>query len=178
MTAFEIIRVVGAEFSNVPDDRIRTLIEIYRPMVSRRKFGILYEQALAFLVCHYMKMMGIADAYAPEGSQSQVGSIDDGLRIGSYSEGGVSMSWSMSAAGAKDIDADLALTTYGLQYLNIRRLVIVPITIRRPGFPPYFMRPPFPPPVPPEPPVSGNALVDQNGTYLTDELGRILISGD
>lgn len=178
MTAFDIIRVVGAEFSNVPDDQIRTLIEIYRPMVSRRKFGILYEQALAFLVCHYMKMMGIADAYAPEGSQSQVGSIDDGLRIGSYSEGGVSMSWSMSAAGVKDIDGEFSLTTYGLQYLNLRRLVIVPITIRRPGFPPWGMNifPPEPP-VPPEP-STGTALVDQNGVYLTDELGRILISGD
>lgn len=176
MTAFEIIRVVGAEFSNVPDDKVKTLIEIYRPMVSRKKFGILYEQALAFLVCHYMKMLGIADAYSPEGANNGL-SIDDALRIGSYSEGGVSISYSMSSGSVQNIDAEFALTTYGLQYLNLRRLVIVPITIRRPGFP-YWGENRIVPPEPPEPIITGKALVDQNGVYLTDENGRILVSGN
>lgn len=151
-------------------------------MVSRKKFGRLYEQALAFLVCHYMKMLNIGDDTGTGTTQSQLGSIDNALRLSSYSEGGVSISWSVSSAGLKDIDSDFTLTTYGLQYLNLRRLVIVPITIRRPGFP-YWgncCRPPAPPepPEPPKPPVGGTFLTDENGSVLTDENGAWLVLSD
>lgn len=52
MTAMEIIRLTGGEFKNVDDVIIEKMMEIVRPMVSRKQFGKLYEQGLAYLVCH------------------------------------------------------------------------------------------------------------------------------
>ena len=56
MTAMEIIRLTGGEFKNVDDVIIEKMMEIVRPMVSRKQFGKLYEQGLAYLVCHKLKM--------------------------------------------------------------------------------------------------------------------------
>ena len=39
MTAMEIIRLTGGEFKNVDGAIIEKMIEIVRPMVSRKQFG-------------------------------------------------------------------------------------------------------------------------------------------
>ena len=91
MTAMEIIRLTGGEFKNVDDAIIEKMMEIVRPMVSRKQFGKLYEQGLAYLVCHKLKMAGFGES-------------------------------SNLAA-----DAELGLTVYGVQFLQLRRSVIVPI---------------------------------------------------
>lgn len=124
MKAIEIIRLIATEFEFVDDDIIGKWIEIVRPMVSKKQFGDLYEQALAYLVCHKLKMAG--QGVNPLGDQiGNIGAM--GFAVGSVSEGGSSISFGANQSSNLANDAELALTAYGLQFLQLRRMVIVPI---------------------------------------------------
>ncbi len=122
MTVIEIIRLVGGEFDSIADEVLEKWVEVIRPMVSRKQFGKLYEQALAYLVCHKLKMVGKGDN--PLG---ELGAIGVGFAVGSVSEGGSSISFGANQSSNLAKDAELALTSYGVQFLQIRRSVIVPI---------------------------------------------------
>lgn len=122
MEAIEIIRLIGGEFNSIPTDVLEKWIEIVRPMVSRKQFGKLYEQALAYLVCHKLKMAG--HGVNPLGD---MGTIGIGFAVGSVSEGGSSVSFGANQSSNLATDAELGLTVYGVQFLQIRRSVIVPI---------------------------------------------------
>ena len=119
METLEIFRMVAPEFAQVQDATVLNWIELAVPMISAKRFGKLYQQALALLTAHKMKLSGLGD--------TSTGSVDDGLRVSSYSEGGVSISYSTSGQSAMQVDGELALTVYGLQYLELRRKVIIPI---------------------------------------------------
>ena len=124
MKAIEIIRLIATEFEFVDNDTIGKWIEIVRPMVSKKQFGDLYEQALAYLVCHKLKMAG--QGVNPLGDQiGNIGAM--GFAVGSVSEGGSSISFGANQSSNLANDAELALTAYGLQFLQLRRMVIVPI---------------------------------------------------
>ena len=56
-----------------------------------------------------------------------MGKVDDALRVSSYSEGDVSIGFSVSQGNNMSVDAEYALTIYGIQYLSIRRSKIIPI---------------------------------------------------
>lgn len=122
MKAIQIIRLIGKEFEGVTDTVLKKWIEIVGPMVSKKQFGKLYEQALAYLVCHKLKMAGHGDN--PLG---ELGAIGTGFAVGSVSEGGSSISFGANQASNLAADAELGLTGYGVQYLQIRRSVIIPI---------------------------------------------------
>jgi len=122
MSAIDMIRLIGAEFVDVDEDTLNDWIEMVRPMVSRKQFGSLYEQGLAYLVCHKMKMAGYG--VNPLGD---MGTIGVGFSVGSVSEGGSSVSYGANQSSNLATDAELGLTAYGVQFLQIRRSVIVPI---------------------------------------------------
>ena len=116
------IRLIGKEFAAVPNDGLMLWIDMVRPMVSRKQFGKLYELALAYLVCHKLKISGYGDN--PLGD---LGAIGIGFAVGSVSEGGSSISFGANQSSNLATDAELGLTAYGVQFLQIRRSVIVPI---------------------------------------------------
>lgn len=122
MTTLQQIRLYGTEFNDVDDGKVETWIEVVKPLVSKKQFGRLYESALALLVCHKMKMAGYG--VNPLG---ELGGIGVGFGLNSVSEGGSSISFGVNQSSNLAPDAELALTAYGLQYLHIRRSVIVPI---------------------------------------------------
>ncbi len=124
MKGIEIIRVIGTEFADVTDETLETWVENFAPMVSKKQFGKLYEQALAFLICHKMKLAGNGDN--PLGD---LGSYGIGLIAGSVSEGGSSINYASGIAGNLTTDAELGLTTYGLQFLALKRMCVVPIHV-------------------------------------------------
>ena len=121
MTAIEIIRLVGPEFSTTTDVTLQKWIEVVTPMVSKQRFGKFYEQAIAYLACHKLKMSG-------GGSSDVIPAITDTVRISSMSEGETSVSFGGSQQTNLGTDAEFALTVYGMQYLTLRRAVVVPIT--------------------------------------------------
>jgi len=122
-----IFRVVATEFDAMGDDAVAAWIALTDPLVSRRRFGKLWAQALALLAAHRMKM---ANANATGADPlADVGGIGVGnlMRVASYSEGSVSLGFNTNLAQYTATDAELALTVYGIQYLSIRRMRIMPI---------------------------------------------------
>lgn len=122
LTVIDIIRLVGTEFVDVPDAKLNQWIELAKPMVSKKQFGKMYDQALAYLVCHKMKLCGLGSN--PLG---EIGKIGVGFSVGSVSEGSTSVSFGATQSSNLATDAELGLTTYGLQFLQLRRHVIIPI---------------------------------------------------
>lgn len=126
MEAIEIIKVIGTEFEETDDEIIEQWIEITKPMVSKKQFGKLYEQAVAYLVCHRMKMAGYGNS--PFGEE--LGNMNSlGFAFGSVSEGGSSISFGASQSSNITKDAEYGLTSYGMQYLELRRMVVIPIHV-------------------------------------------------
>ncbi len=120
MEAFGIIRATMKEFSEVSDDDVKVFIELSEPLISKRRFGKKYEQALAYLVAHKMKMNGL-------GTKIGSGTIGDTIGLSSVSEGETSVAFSNNQAGNTSANAEYGLTGYGMQFLQIRRSCIVPI---------------------------------------------------
>lgn len=132
MDALEIFRLVAAEFSEMPDDDVRdpdsgkvtqygvnSFLCLYSDQISEKRFGSLYPKALAYLTAHKLKMNGYGDV--------ENGKIADSLRVGSYSEGETSISYTTNQQTNLQVDAEYALTVYGLEFLTLRRNTIIPI---------------------------------------------------
>lgn len=119
MNALQIFRLVASEFDSLTDETIGSWVELTAPLISKRRFGKLYNQALALLTAHRLKMSGYGDC--------SLGTVGDTLRIGNYSEGETSVGYTVNQATNLMVDAELALTPYGLEYLSLRRLVVIPI---------------------------------------------------
>ena len=122
MTVIEMVRLFGPEFESVKDDILEQWLEIVKPMVSKKQFGELYNQALALLVCHKLKMAGHG-----ENPLGDIGTIGAGFAVSSVSEGGSSISFGANQSSNLAADAELGLTAYGVQFLQLRRMVIIPI---------------------------------------------------
>ena len=104
MTAIEIFRLIATEFKTVPDESLEKWLELTAPYISKRRFGRLYDQALALLTAHRMKMAGYGD--------SSYGTVGDTLRVGSFSEGETSIGFTTNQATNLLADGELALTPW------------------------------------------------------------------
>ena len=147
MEALEIFRMVAGEFQDIPDEDVideetgkvmrygvRSYLSLYSDQISEKRFGRSYAKALAYLTAHKLKMTGCGD-------KSFSGNIADSLRISSFSEGETSVSFSTGQSTNLQVDAEYALTTYGLEFLTLRRNAIIPIISAGEGPPygrPYF----------------------------------------
>lgn len=133
MDALEIFRIIATEFADIPDDDvidaesgkvttygIRTYMELYMDQISEKRFGPSYQKALAYLTAHKLKMSGL-------GADNGVGTIADALRVSSVSEGETSVSFSTNQSTNLSVDAEYALTIYGLEFLTLKRNAIIPI---------------------------------------------------
>ena len=138
MTVIDMIRMLSAEFRDMPDEDLEMWVEFVRPMVSKKLFGNLYNQALAYLVCHKMTMSGVGAQLSSDGSESSFEDLKSlsslGFSVKSISEAGNSISFgndglSLASSSGSKADADLALSPYGIQFLALKKMVIVPIRI-------------------------------------------------
>lgn len=122
MEALEIIRITMDEFADVPDEKVRAFISLAEPLISRKRFGRLYEQALAYLAAHKMKVLGGL------GRKSVIGTVGDTYGLASVTEGKTSVSFSAAQQGSLGKkDGEYALTTYGSMYLALRNRAAIPI---------------------------------------------------
>lgn len=123
MYAYTIIRETMEEFKDVPEDRVKMFISLSEPMISRKRFGKLYDQALACLAAHRMKVLGGL------GKKSIAGTVGDTYGIASVTEGKTSVTFSASQQGENlsREDGEYSLTTYGSMYLTLRSRVTIPI---------------------------------------------------
>ena len=132
MEAIEIFCMVATEFANIPDDNVidpdtgkvtqygvKSFLELYSDQISERRFGKTYQKALAYLTAHKLKMNGYGN--------TENGTIGDSLRVGSYAEGETSISYTTNQQTNLQVDAEYALTVYGLEFLTLRRNSVIPI---------------------------------------------------
>jgi hypothetical protein len=131
MQAIDIFRIVAPEFKDIPDENVvddqgnvtqygvKEYMDLYKDQISEKRFGSTYQKALAYLTAHKLKMLGHGD--------TSNGSIADSLRVGSYSEGETSISYTTNQGTNLQVDAEYALTVYGLEFLTLRRNAIIPI---------------------------------------------------
>ena len=119
LSALEILRAVAEEFNDVTPQKVEVFIGLVKPLISERRFGSNYQTALAYLAAHKMKMAGLGD--------NTTGKIDDMMRVASYTEGEVSVSYAVAQNVNATKDAEYALTSYCLLFLTLRRLCIIPI---------------------------------------------------
>lgn len=124
MTVIEMVQMLSEEFRNMTEEQIAPWVEFCTPMVSKKQFGKLYNQALALLICHKMKMAGLG-----ENTLGELGKIGNSFAASSVSDGGSSISFASSGVGNLQTDAEYALTVYGAQFLQLRKMAIVPIHI-------------------------------------------------
>ncbi|SHI61984.1 Protein of unknown function [Anaerovibrio lipolyticus DSM 3074] len=123
MTILEIFRVIAPEFKDVPDATVQANIDIYADMISRANFGKYYERAVAFYTAHNMALSNIMTASGSSSTDVTGGAI---IR---EKEGDLEHQF---AEGRTSSDL-LNKTVYGKQYLDLMRLCIVPVTIRKRG---------------------------------------------
>lgn len=117
-----IFRIVAAEFSNVDDETVNLWLGLTAPLVSRKRFGKVYEQALALLTAHRMKMAAVGSDESAGGAFDDIGGAGAAFKIGSYTSGGESVSFNSAALTSKlSTDAEYSQTVYGVQYLTLRK---------------------------------------------------------
>ena len=126
MTAIEIVRLMAKEFDSVEDVEVEKYIELEKPSISKKVFGSSYEKALALLVAHRMKMNGYGS--------SEYGTVAESIHMTSFSEGESSVTFSNSQANNSQVDGEYTLTTYGLQFLTLKRSVVIPIRVGGEGY--------------------------------------------
>ena len=132
MDALAIFRLVATEFADMPDDDVideesgkvisygvNSFLNLYSDQISEKRFGRTYQKALAYLTAHKLKMSGYGN--------SENGKIGDSLRVGSYSEGETSITYTTNQQTNLQVDAEYALTVYGLEFLTLRRNAVIPI---------------------------------------------------
>lgn len=120
MDAFKIIRATMNEFNEVPDDTVNMFLSLTEPLISKKRFGKMYQQALAYLAAHKMKLSGL-------GKSNGICSIGDTVGLASVSEGDTSVSFFNNQAGSTATDSEFGRTVYGMQYLQLRKCCIVTI---------------------------------------------------
>lgn len=121
MEAIEIVRLIAKEFEEVEDETITKFIELEKPNLSKKRFGSSYEKGLALLACHRMKMNGLGS--------SEYGTVADAVHMTSFSEGESSVSFATNQANNSAVDGEYTLTTYGLQFLTLKRTKVIPIMV-------------------------------------------------
>ena len=130
----EVFRLTIPAMADVTDAELTSDIEIYRDYVSEKRFGKLFPKALAYFIAHMRTLNTmIANAVADGGVAD--GSVATGALI-REKEGDLERSYAdPSASGSSDTDVEALLkkTVYGQQFLMLRAMIIVAVTIRRGG---------------------------------------------
>jgi hypothetical protein len=119
METIVIFRMIAGEFISIGDDEVNKWIAMARPMVNSRRFGLLYNNAIALMAAHLMKLnLPSEDADSPANA----------ILIDTYKEGDTSIKYNVDSFTKLNPDAQLTLTKYGLQFRSIRDSVTIGIT--------------------------------------------------
>jgi hypothetical protein len=130
-----VFRLTIPAMADVTDAELTSDIEIYRDYVSEKRFGKLFPKALAYFIAH-MRTLNDMIANAVAGGGVADSSVLTGALI-REKEGDLERAYadtSSSGSGDTEVEALLKKTVYGQQFLMLRAMVIVPVTIRQGGY--------------------------------------------
>lgn len=118
-----IIRTLAPDLSEVDDKTILMLIDLHRPYVWKKRFGDLYEQALAYLVAHQAALYRMAESAGSSNAMLVSGPIT------SEHEGDLSRSYgsasSGSIGGSGKNTGTYDRTIYGMKFLELRNMCVI-----------------------------------------------------
>ena len=118
----KVFRVIAPEFSNLTDEEVTAMLELFSPMVSKNTFGTKYNLALAYFVAHIIALNGL---YA-----TTEGSSTDGSVAGVKREKEGDLEREYAIPDASDYMSLLYKTYYGRMYLQIMKLCAIGIKTR------------------------------------------------
>lgn len=118
----KVFRVIAPEFSNLTDEEVTAMLELFAPMVSKNTFGIKYNLALAYFVAHIIALNGL---YATAQGSSTDGSV---AGIKREKEGDLEREYAIP--DASDYMSLLYKTYYGRMYLQIMKMCAIGIKTR------------------------------------------------
>ena len=81
--AVRIFRLVATEFDVLNDETVEAWLNLTSPLISKKVFGKLYDQAIALLTAHRLKMAGYGNRKLLRGRnvhrlQRKSGNLPDG----------------------------------------------------------------------------------------------------
>ena len=131
----DVFRLTIPAMADVTDAELTSDIEIYRDYVSEKRFGKIFPKALAYFFAHMRTLNDmIANAVADGGVADA--NVATGALI-REKEGDLERAYAdPSASGSGDTESEALLkkTLYGQMFLQLRAMVIVPVTIRQGGY--------------------------------------------
>ena len=68
----KVFRVIAPEFSEMTDEEVTAMLELFAPMVSKKTFGNKYNLALAYFVAHIISLNNVYTTTAGASSDSSV----------------------------------------------------------------------------------------------------------
>lgn len=123
----KLFRLLAPDLSTVDDETVIIMLELCGPMISKERFGDLYDQALVYLVAHRLLYTNLI-ANGGAGSAKLISG-----HIVSEKEGDLARSFgsvSGNGNGATSYIDNLDKTSYGLEFKRIRDMCILPIVTR------------------------------------------------
>jgi len=125
-----VFRLTIPAMADVTDEELTSDIEIYRDYVSEKRFKKLFPKALAYFIAH-MRTLNTMIAVAVGGGGN---AGDEHLTAGALTserEGDLSRGYGSNSKGdTSNSDELLKKTLYGQMFLQLRDMVIVPVTVR------------------------------------------------
>lgn len=117
--------------SVVSDAELESDIEIYNCYVSERRFGKLFPKALSYFIAHMRTVNDMISSAVASGS----GGGDPAFTAGaltSEKEGDLQRGYAAPSSNGSESNSDAILkkTIYGQMFLQLRDMVIVPVTMR------------------------------------------------
>ena len=128
MTQLEIFRKIAPEFQQISDDDVQEMMDFVGDVLSKKQFGKMYDRAVALLAAHQFTLQTMIAGDENAGAAT---SLTSGALV-SEREGDLQRSYGGTSAGSggSDMDSLLKKTVYGLQFLTLRSMCIVPVMTR------------------------------------------------
>ena len=118
----KVFRVIAPEFSEMTDEEVTAMLELFAPMVSKHTFGNKYNLALAYFVAHIISLNNV---YTTTSGASADNSVSGVKR---EREGDLEREYAIP--DASDYMSLLYKTYYGRMYLQIMKLCAIGIKTR------------------------------------------------
>lgn len=111
MEIIVVFRMIAGEFISLDDAEVTKWIDLAKPYVSSKRFGLFYPNAVALYAAHLMKLnIPSDDTVSPSHA----------VLIKSYKEGETAVEFNNSQRDNPGTDGDLVLTVYGVQFKSLR----------------------------------------------------------
>lgn len=128
MTQLEMFRKIAPEFAQISDEEVQGMLDLVGDILSKKRFGKMYDRAVALLAAHQFTLQTLIASDENAGAAT---SLTSGALV-SEREGDLQRSYGgmSSSSSGDDMDSLLKKTVYGLQFLTLRSMCIVPVMTR------------------------------------------------